>query len=136
MARYRNKPVIFDAVKVLLAKRLDEGFGGPAFSEEPEWLRRALDKRTIRESTRVTLDFMTWDIGTPDGWVFAMPGVYVICNTDGTLGMCQPDIFKTRYEIDAAREGCIRQERKAGDSYHDECVKCKETCCAGCTINS
>ena len=133
--RYRNKPVVFDAVKVLLMKRLANGFEGPAFSEEPEWLRRALDKQLIRASTRDNLNFMTWEVGTPDGWVFAMPGAYVLRHLDGTLGMCQPDILQARYELDVARAGCVRQERKADDSYHDECVKCKETCCAGCTLN-
>lgn len=98
MPKYRKKPIVVEAVEVLHAECTADGFEGPAFSEMPSWLEKALKTGMIGPSSLGALDYMTWTISTLEGDMTAGPGWHVICGIEGELYPIKNDIFEATYE--------------------------------------
>jgi hypothetical protein len=94
MARFRKNPVVIEAVK----------WNGKTFSENPEWIVRALLTPThlqgsIRPGMAATGQHSEFlDIGTLEGLKKASPGDWIIRGVTGELYSCKPDIFDLEYE--------------------------------------
>lgn len=85
--RYRKKPVVIEAVKLMDDR--------PFPTEDvPDWFDRANDAGTIRYYPFT--DHLV--IETPEGDMTANPGDYVIRGVKGEIYPCKPDIFEMTYE--------------------------------------
>ena len=86
MAKYREKPIVFDAFQWLM-------------DDVPDWITSAIQADKIDFDTRGMI------ISTPDGEMLASPGDYIIKGVNGELSLCKPDIFEQTYEKVKDSEG-------------------------------
>lgn len=96
--KYKKKPVVIDAVKVVYAEMLA---GVPEcfpFDEEPEWLSAAIQNKTLALSTRGARDYAVIAVKTGHGTAEATPGDFIVRGVAGELYPCNPDIFAATYE--------------------------------------
>jgi hypothetical protein len=97
MPRFRNKPVVVDAVRVLPASLGGDGPAGPAFSDNPEWMKDARRDRRIVEFT-TSAGHVAWSVWTLGGMMIARIGDWIIRGIRGELYTCKSDIFEATYE--------------------------------------
>ncbi|MFD1431223.1 hypothetical protein [Lacticaseibacillus yichunensis] len=83
MAKYRKKPVVVDAWKIVPID-ID--------SVVPVWLFNAMANHEVNEHGEGYI------IQTLEGEMIASPGDYIIRGVMGELYPCKPDIFKATYE--------------------------------------
>jgi len=96
--KFRKKPVVIEAVKVIYAEMLSKGPECWPCNERPEWLIEAVNSGTVTLSTRGARDYAVLDIHTLEGTMEATPGDYIIRGVKGELYPCKPDIFAATYE--------------------------------------
>lgn len=88
MAKYRNKPMVIEAVEFM-------GFDGVApFCERPSWLVEKFGKEILFFDKPNTLT-----IKTLKGDYIASVGDYIIKGVNGEIYPCKSDIFYNTYEI-------------------------------------
>lgn len=97
--KFRKKPVVIEAVKVIYAEMLSQGPEHWPFDERPEWLIQAVNDGTLDLSTRGARDYAVIEIRTLEGTMEAGPGDHVIRGVKGELYPCKPDIFAATYEL-------------------------------------
>lgn len=83
MAKYRKKPVVVDAWKIVPID-ID--------SIIPRWLFHAMADHRVNEHED------GYSIQTLEGEMIASPGDYIIRGVQGELYPCKPDIFEATYE--------------------------------------
>ena len=91
MSRFRNRPIVIEAIRVTFAEWSCGTWDGPPLSEEPNWcsvLKLAVDGDK----------YLGWYIETLEGRMLASPGDWIIRGVKGELYPCKPDIFAETYE--------------------------------------
>jgi hypothetical protein len=96
--KFRKKPVVIEAVRLLEAHYNGPTFYGFPFLEYPPWLRDATDEGRVRPATPGLTVYAEWEIITLEGVMLASPGDWIICGIKGELYPCKPDIFAATYE--------------------------------------
>lgn len=96
--KFRKKPVVIEAVKVLFQEMLADGPEGPPVENAPEWFNDAVRAGVVTLSTRGARDYAVLDIHTLEGVMEATPGDWIIRGIKGELYPCKPDIFDATYE--------------------------------------
>lgn len=97
--KFRKKPVVIDAVKVVYAEKLGGGrLDCSPFSEMTDWLVAAAESGVLTESTKGARDYAVLNIKTLEGTMEATPGDWIIRGVKGELYPCKPDIFELTYE--------------------------------------
>lgn len=105
--KYRKKPVVIEAVKVIYAEMTGKGPERPPFDELPPWLLTAIDAGDITLSSKVwrngvwqynARDYAVINVNTLEGVMEAGPGDYLVRGIKGELYPCKPDIFEATYE--------------------------------------
>ena len=94
MAKFRNKPVVIEAVRCRLHEYADNPL---VFDEVPEWLQTAIDRKNVVPDFR-SEDYWYYAIGTLEGSMTASPGDWIIRGVKGELYPCKDDIFKATYD--------------------------------------
>lgn len=96
--KYRKKPVVIEAVKVIYAEMTGKGPERPPFDELPPWLLTAIDAGDITLSSKNARDYAVINVNTLEGVMEAGPGDYLVRGIKGELYPCKPDIFEATYE--------------------------------------
>jgi hypothetical protein len=97
--KYRKRPVVIEAVKIVYAEMLSDGPECSPFQEQPEWLKEAVENGVLSLSTKGARDYAVVDVNTLEGIMEATPGDMLIRGIKGELYPCKPDIFKATYEL-------------------------------------
>ena len=89
--KYRRKPIIVDAVKMLSC----------GFAETPEWVTKALSENIIYYSNVDGTNYIKdgFIVQTLDGNMIGNIGDYLIRGVDGEIYPCKGDIFRKTYEL-------------------------------------
>lgn len=89
--KYRKKPIIVDAVKMLSC----------GFAETPEWVTNALSENRIYYSNVFNTNCIKdgFIVQTLEGNMKGNIGDYLIKGVDGELYPCKGDIFRKTYEL-------------------------------------
>ena len=105
MARYREKPVVIEAVRVRApdynAALWGTGvnpFDDSPFSEMPDWLIQSITDGRVRPVTPGHTDYAEWEIDTLEGTTLASPGDWIIKGVKGELYPVKDEIFRKTYE--------------------------------------
>ena len=104
MAKYTKKPVTIEAV---VYHGLDTTEMRNAFSERPQWLNEAIEKRIIRYDLQVGLV-----IATLEGAMCVSNDDYIIKGVKGEIYPCKPDIFEMSYDIAPKTLGGMLDEQR------------------------
>jgi hypothetical protein len=94
LSKFRKKPVVVDAVKILYHEWADDPF---VFEELPDWLDSAITMGVIRPEFR-SEDYWYLVIDTLEGPMSAGPDDWIIRDVKDELYPCKSDIFKLTYE--------------------------------------
>lgn len=98
MSKFRKKPVVIEAVKIVYAEMLSKGPECSPFAEHPAWLGEAVSDGRLTLSTKGARDYAVVDVNTLEGAMEATPGDWLIRGVKGELYPCKPDIFEATYE--------------------------------------
>lgn len=96
--KFRKKPVVIEAVRVVYQEMLRDGPEGPPVLNAPEWFNQAVRDEIVTLSTRGARDYAVLDINTLEGTMEATPGEWIIRGIKGELYPCKADIFAATYE--------------------------------------
>lgn len=96
--KYRKKPVVVEAVKVIYAEMTADGPEHSPFEELPEWLVDAWQSQRLVPSEKDARDYMVVEVKTLEGTMEALPGDYIIRGIQGELYPVKPDVFEATYE--------------------------------------
>ncbi len=100
MAKYRKRPVVFEAFQMTKERRLDN-------SEWPSWLHKAwqlgiMEVGCLFCSTEGCLEgepYTPLFIQTPEGTQCVSWNDWIIQEIRGEIYPCKPDIFEATYEL-------------------------------------
>jgi hypothetical protein len=84
MSKFRKKPIVIEAWQWKPCKPSDY-----SPTTWPEWLSAA--RTRLRFCDKLEID-------TPEGWIIASSGDWIIRGVKGELYPCKPDIFAETYE--------------------------------------
>lgn len=95
--KFRKKPVVIEAVRILATDYNGIDWDGSPFSEAPDWLAAAVKDGTLSvlPSDR---DYAMWQIKTLEGVMTAGPDDWIIRGVKGEIYPCRDDIFQMTYE--------------------------------------
>ena len=96
--KYRKKPVVIEAVKIIYAEMLSNGPEHSPFAEMTPWIEASITSGVLSLSTKGARDYAVIEIKTLEGTMEATPGDYLIRGIKGELYPCKPDIFDATYE--------------------------------------
>lgn len=98
MSKFRKKPVVIEAVKIVYAEMLADGPEHSPFAETPIWIENAILSGVLTLSTHGARDYAVVNVHTLEGVMEATPGDYLIRGVEGELYPIKPDIFAATYE--------------------------------------
>ena len=98
--RFRKKPVVIEAVRVVYAEMLRDGPECSPFDSHPSWLDEAVIAGVLTLSTKNARDYAVVNVNTLEGVMEAIPGDWIIRGVKGELYPCKPDIFALTYEAE------------------------------------
>ena len=117
MSRFRNKPVIVEAIRCRDAHRAM----GSDWNALPDWFRNAYEGKN--ESGVKTIIGANHppaiDIVTLEGTMRADVDDWIICGARGEIHLCKSDVFEATYEpVSESTSDC--GEYEPGDAHFDE----------------
>ena len=101
MAKYREKPVEVEAVRVKNAEYTrvsDPSTWDAPFVEMPAWLLILIEYGHMEAHADGCTDYLQWRIHTPSGTYNAGPGDYIVIDMNGDIYSCESDVFEQTYE--------------------------------------